>query len=634
LDEVRGKGDNASALEVYREWAEKGDAFGQAQLGRMYLRGEGVEKNYPQALEWYRKSAAQGNGDAQAHFGPHGREGPGGPRPDYRQALAWYKKSIANGNVYAQVLLGDLYLSGSGVDASPRKALACYLKAAEQGRDLDSAALAQFRMGAMYRQGRGVEKDLRKGFACFLKAAKLGHREAQLNVGAMYRGGVGVERDQKKALEWLQKSSRSNKSPADSAMGDIYRDGLVVEKNIPEAIQWYAKAAARGDKYAKTELLKLQEGEGDSPAKAEAREIQRIKADTVPARIRPQPARLPAAAKPAAVEKSPRKPEQGKPVRRGRAAREVSAPRPRFVLFAALALVGALLIVVAAYIGSGPGKVPPVPARKALAASAPARPGLPTPPPETLAPLPESPDQAATVKAPRRTSGKSPMPVPEASPVTARTESVVPRLRREFSSLDEGEITAMLMARNLFDAERNPGGDFRHQYETIDVAGLRLIHDRATGMVWTRQQNPVRMNLEKSRQWIESLNRVGYGNIRSWRLPTVEEAASLLQKDTNGKKNFLDDVFGKDVRAIWTGDRLGESASWIVDFQDGMIHKAKSRSRLMTLMVSSDPGPSGETSPDREKPATEDAATADDGEKENAGRAKGSGSARAPWPRN
>ncbi|MBN2346979.1 MAG: SEL1-like repeat protein [Candidatus Aminicenantes bacterium] len=633
MDEVRGKGDNPSALDVYREWAEKGDAFGQAQLGRMYLRGEGVDKDYRLALEWYRKSAVQGNGDAQAHLG-HMVEKGLGTEPDYQQALAWYKKSIANGNVHAQVLLGDLYLSGSGVDPSPRKALACYLKAAEQGRDLDSAGLAQLRMGIMYRQGRGVEKDLRKGFACCLKAAKLGNREAQLNVGVMYRDGVGVERDQKKALEWLQKASRSNKSAADSAMGDIYRDGLLVEKNIPEAIQWYAKAAARGDKYAKNELLRLQEGESDSPAKAKARETQRIKADTVPARIRPQPVRLPVDAKPAAVEKSPRKPEQKKPARPGPAARKAFAPRPRFVLFSILALVGALLIAVAAYIRSGPGKVPPVPVLKAMAASAPTRPGLPTPPPETLAPLPESPDHAATVRAPRRTSVKGPMPVTEASPVTARAEPVVPRLRREFRSLDEGQITAMLLAKNLFDAERNPGGDFRHQYELIDVGGLTLIHDRATGMVWTRQRNPVRMSLDKSRQWIESLNRVGYGNIRSWRLPTVEEAASLLQKDTNGRKYFLDDVFGKDVRAIWTGDRLKESESWIVDFQAGMIQRAKSRSRLMALMVSSDPGPSGETSPVREKPATEDAAKADDGVEENAVQAKGSGSASPPWPRN
>ncbi len=633
MDEVRGKGDNASALEVYREWAEKGDAFGQAQLGRMYLRGEGVEKDYALALAWYRKSAAQGNGDAQAHLG-HMVEKGLGTEPDYQQAVAWYKKSIANGNVYAQVLLGDVYRSGSGVDPSPRKALACYLKAAEQGRDLDSAALAQLRMGTMYRQGRGVEKDLRKGFACYLKAAKLGNREAQLNVGAMYRDGVGVERDQKKALEWLQKSFRSNKSMAEKAMGDIYRDGLVVEMNIPEAIQWYAKAAARGDKYARTELLKLQEGEGDPRGKAKAREAKLIEADTLPARIRPQPARLPVDAKPVAVDKSPRKPEQRKPARRGRSARESSAPRPRFVLFFALVLVGGLLIAVVAYIASGPGKVPPVPALKALAASAPAQPGLPAPPPETLAPLPETPDHAATVKALRRPSDKSPMPVPEASPVTARVEPVVPRLRREFRSLDEGEITAMLMAKNLFDAERNPGGEFRHQFEPIDVTGLSLIRDRATGMVWTRQQNPVRMNLDKSRQWIESLNRVGYGNIRSWRLPTVEEAASLLERRTGAGKTFLDVIFGKGVTEIWTGDDLGGSRSWTVDFQSGSIRPARNKSRLMTLMVSSDPGPFGETSPALEKPATDDAAKADDGGKENAGRAKGSGSAIPPWPRN
>ena len=146
----------------------------------------------------------------------------------------------------------------------------------------------------------------------------------------------------------------------------------------------------------------------------------------------------------------------------------------------------------------------------------------------------------------------------------------------------------MLAARNLFDAERNPGGAFPHQYETEDVAGLLLIVDRAANLVWTRQRNPVKMSLKKSVQWIESLNRVGYGGIRSWRLPTVEEAASLLQKRAGHKKIFLDDVFAGDVEAIWTGDSPTESESWIIVFQSGRIQTAKNKSRLMTLMVSSE----------------------------------------------
>ncbi len=95
------------------------------------------------------------------------------------------------------------------------------------------------------------------------------------------------------------------------------------------------------------------------------------------------------------------------------------------------------------------------------------------------------------------------------------------------------------------------------------------------------------MNLKKSREWIESLNRVAYGGIKNWRLPTVEEAAALLKKNTPDGKIFLDAVFGEGFTVIWTGDVSKESESWVVDFQNGMTNHVKSKSRLATLMVSS-----------------------------------------------
>ena len=40
--------------------AKKGDAEAQTTLGGMYADGQGVAKDYKQAVKWYRKSAEQG----------------------------------------------------------------------------------------------------------------------------------------------------------------------------------------------------------------------------------------------------------------------------------------------------------------------------------------------------------------------------------------------------------------------------------------------------------------------------------------------------------------------------------------------------------------------------------------------
>jgi hypothetical protein len=46
---------------LFGKAADRGDAFAQNALGVMYTNGLGVEKNYEQALAWYRKAADQGN---------------------------------------------------------------------------------------------------------------------------------------------------------------------------------------------------------------------------------------------------------------------------------------------------------------------------------------------------------------------------------------------------------------------------------------------------------------------------------------------------------------------------------------------------------------------------------------------
>ncbi len=55
----------AEAVKWYRKAAEQGNVGGQYNLGVMYSEGRGVERNDAEALKWYRKAAAQGNQSAQ-----------------------------------------------------------------------------------------------------------------------------------------------------------------------------------------------------------------------------------------------------------------------------------------------------------------------------------------------------------------------------------------------------------------------------------------------------------------------------------------------------------------------------------------------------------------------------------------
>jgi TPR repeat protein len=630
LNEVRGKGDGRKALEAIHGSATRGDARSQVRLGRMYLDGAGVDQDFDLALEWFQRSAEQGNGEAFAYLG-HMHEKGLGIDQDIQKASEFYRKSAAQGSALGQVRLGDLYLNGSGVEQNFRKALARYQKAAEQGGDPENAGLALLKLAALHCQGRGVEKDLRKGFELYERSAKLGNAEAQLCVGAMYRDGMGVGRNHRKALEWFKKSAKSDKARADSAMGDIYRDGLLVEKDVQEAIRWYEKAAENGDRYAKTELLKLKQeasiervfktnlalaGTGDPKAMAEVAEMYRTglgvakseemarewfekaaASGNVSVRGKLQQVQRSIGARVVAEKKIPEK--KVRPAVPGSKRRKGKAPARKTLLVAssAIGFIAISLLIVSLGRGRESGTSPESLRPKIAGTAARPRPERPAVPAEILMLAAATSPKTDAGTIPRKTKVDKPLPIPEANPAGEKSEAVVPLFRREYRSLDREEITRMLAARNLFDAERNPKGGFQHRYEPLDVAGLTLIVDRATKLVWTRQQNPVRMNLKKTIQWIESLNRAGYGGLRSWRLPTVEEAASLLRRSAADEKTFMDAVFGGDVQAVWTGDGLSESESWSVDFQEGRIEPAKNKSRLMMLMVSSDADLSGKEAP-------------------------------------
>lgn len=610
MNEAKGEGSGPESPEAVRRSAQQGDVRSQARLGRMLLHGLGVERDCRQALRWLRTAADQGDGGAQADLG-HMLERGLGIEADPKQARGWYELAAAQKNALGLVRLGDLFLNGVGVERSYRKAFSRFLQAAEQPDDPEGAALARLRIAAMYGQGRGVEKDLRKSFEFTLQAAELGCVEAQRLVGVLYRDGTGVERDHKKAMRWLQKSLPQEGSDADSAMGDLYRDGRFVEKDDAEAMRWYKQAADKGNAYAKREWLKLQERELSREAPMAAA------APPPPAAARPGP-HDPAApatvapAAPAGGEKAAAAPPAGRlrppppaaaPKRRGdsRKAKGVPPPPPgvrtrktlvrvaRVYLGGVIAVAALALVVrVLAWRGDAPGRSGlPSPAQPAALRWRAYRPPPPPPPGPPAAALLEA--AAVKVQPPARAVIRQPAAV--VVPAAAAAPPPRPRLRSEYRALDEAGIRDMLAARNLFDAARNPGGGVRRRYEAAAVSGVRLVFDSVNGLVWTRQQNPVRMNLERSQEWIASLNRIAYGGIRSWRLPTAEEAASLLRAPGGSGQGCLDEAFGTGLAEAWTGDAQAAAASWSIDFREGTLRGARNKARLMALMVSSDPVP-------------------------------------------
>jgi hypothetical protein len=70
---------------AFRKAADQGDAKSQVALGILYSNGDGVPRDYGQALVWFRKAADQGDSEAEYNVGLLYDDGHGVPQ-DYAQA--------------------------------------------------------------------------------------------------------------------------------------------------------------------------------------------------------------------------------------------------------------------------------------------------------------------------------------------------------------------------------------------------------------------------------------------------------------------------------------------------------------------------------------------------------------------
>lgn len=116
--------------------AEQGDAHAQTVLGSIYSYGEGVPKNYSNAIKWYRKAAEQGYSHAQFNLGVMYANGDGVPEND-AEAVKLYRNAAEQGLAEAQTNLGKMYATGEGV---PENYVLAYLWLSLAGAQGDEVA--------------------------------------------------------------------------------------------------------------------------------------------------------------------------------------------------------------------------------------------------------------------------------------------------------------------------------------------------------------------------------------------------------------------------------------------------------------------------------------------------------------
>jgi TPR repeat protein len=201
----------ATALLMFRQSADAGNADAMRWMGWMFHNGLGVGRDYNQAIGWYTKAANLGDAMAMRNMAAVYEA-----QENYAQAMAWNRKSADAGYVGALNAIGNFY-----------------------------------------KQGVGVPQDYKEAMNWFRKGAVAGNAAAMNNLGWGYHNGKGLPQDFAEAMKWYRLSADGGDSGGMNNVGFLYLYGLGVTKNEQEAISWFRKAAAAGSTEAANTLRKM-----------------------------------------------------------------------------------------------------------------------------------------------------------------------------------------------------------------------------------------------------------------------------------------------------------------------------------------------------------------------------------------
>lgn len=182
-------GKKSDAFRWLKAAAEQGNPKAQYNLALIYNAKENgvVKQDVAEAIRLLKLSIAKRNLDACQELALMYYEGNGVKR-DYSEAMRMFHTAATQGDSYSQLNVGSMFFDGLGLSSRQRagnhtqnmSAIYWYKKSAEQG---NSRAL--FKLGYMYAEGFGVAQNYSLAYMFSEMADKAGDKDAKSNLIAL-----------------------------------------------------------------------------------------------------------------------------------------------------------------------------------------------------------------------------------------------------------------------------------------------------------------------------------------------------------------------------------------------------------------------------------------------------------------
>ncbi|GAK53491.1 hypothetical protein U14_04756 [Candidatus Moduliflexus flocculans] len=129
-------------------------------------------------------------------------------------------------------------------------------------------------------------------------------------------------------------------------------------------------------------------------------------------------------------------------------------------------------------------------------------------------------------------------------------------------------------------------GSVRHDYAQKEAQGVQVVIDYATHLMWPQVVPEQAYRWQDASKFIDQRNAAQFAGFSDWRLPTVEELASLLEAKKTKYGLYLAPFFGDTPRWCWSADLTPDAQSaWYVSFNSGGIQQQPLEQAAFVLAV-------------------------------------------------
>ena len=250
---IGGKKDQLEGRKWIRKAVSKDEDAGYVMMADAYRLGRGEERNFREAVKYYKIAAERGHRRSMYEVGVIFYYGKGNVDIDYKQALKYLTMAEELEDSRSSLLLAEMYMQGNGVTKNVEEGI-FHLKRAFGNGD----GYAAYKLGNLYLEGKEVEKDVENAMFFFNRGERLEDGSCMHRLAELYVQGEVVKQDIEKGMEYYKMSAKAGNPEGLYDLATFYEQGKYgceIDKTL--ALELYQKAAAKGSKKAMKAVKRL-----------------------------------------------------------------------------------------------------------------------------------------------------------------------------------------------------------------------------------------------------------------------------------------------------------------------------------------------------------------------------------------